>query len=455
MKNSKGYIYIIFLYTLVLISCGSEVEEGRVEKVTYSEHIAPLIYKHCSNCHRPGEAGPFPLLTYQDVLSRKQLIKTVTKSRFMPPWPADASYTHFVDEKVLSQEEIDLIVRWVDEGCIIGDSLNIPSVPDFPSGSQLGKPDLVIKLRDVYKIKGDLKDRFLLMRVPYEIPKDTFISVIEVVPDNKKLVHHVNAQLLSYEFDKRKDVMKGEVVVDINEYPTILEAYKKLDLPNDDGSFPMMTTSVTNFLPGVTPPVYPNGIGGFKMKRKGALFLKDMHYGPSRIDTSDQTAFNVFFAKEAPKRPTREFQMGTFGVSPIEPALVIPPDTIMKFVTKYTVPADISLLTINPHMHLLGKSFWAYAITNQNDTIPLIRIKKWDFRWQYFYTFEKMVKIPAGATIIVEGVFDNTRNNPNNPFSPPRLVAEREGSMRTEDEMFQFIVTYLPYQTGDENTSLK
>ncbi|MCK6650100.1 MAG: cytochrome c, partial [Bacteroidia bacterium] len=287
------------------------------------------------------------------------------------------------------------------------------------------------------------------------IPNDTFISVIEVVPDNKKLVHHVNAQLLSYEFDKRKDVMKGEVVVDINEYPTILEAYKKLDLPNDDGSFPMMTTSVTNFLPGVTPPVYPNGIGGFKMKRKGALFLKDMHYGPSRIDTSDQTAFNVFFAKEAPKRPTREFQMGTFGVSPIEPALVIPPDTIMKFVTKYTVPADISILTINPHMHLLGKSFWAYAITNQKDTIPLIRIKKWDFRWQYFYTFEKMVKIPAGATIIVEGVFDNTRNNPNNPFSPPRLVAEREGSMRTEDEMFQFIVTYLPYQSGDENISLK
>jgi len=163
----------------------------------------------------------------------------------------------------------------------------------------------------------------------------------------------------------------------------------------------------------------------------------------------------VFFAKEAPKRPTREFQMGTFGVSPIEPALVIPPDTIMKFVTKYTVPADISILTINPHMHLLGKSFWAYAITTQKDTIPLIRIKKWDFRWQYFYTFEKMVKVPAGATIIVEGVFDNTRNNPNNPFSPPRLVAEREGSMRTEDEMFQFIVTYLPYQSGDENISLK
>lgn len=451
----KRYIVLFCSIGILVLfySCGNDHKE--IETVTYAEHIAPLIYKKCSNCHRPGEAAPFSLLTYADFYSRRQLIKTVTKSRFMPPWPADASYTHFVDEKVLTQEEIDLIARWVDEGCVIGDSTKIPSVPIFPKGSQLGTPDLVIKLRDVYKIKGDATDRFVLMRVPYEIPRDTFISVIEVVPDNKKVVHHVNAQLLSYEFDKRKDVMKGNVVVDINEYPTIMEAYQKLDLPNDDGSFPMMTTSVTNFLPGVTPPIYPNGIGGFKMKRKGALFLKDMHYGPSRVDTTDQTAFNVFFAPHPPKRPTKEFQMGTFGVSPIEPELVIPPDTIMKFITKYTLPADISILTINPHMHLLGKSFWAYAITLKGDTIPLIKIKKWDFRWQYFYTFKKMVKVPQGATIYVEGVFDNTRNNPNNPFNPPRLVAEREGSMRTEDEMFQFIITYLPYENGDEAISLE
>jgi hypothetical protein len=116
---------------------------------------------------------------------------------------------------------------------------------------------------------------------------------------------------------------------------------------------------------------------------------------------------------------------------------------------------DISLLTVNPHMHLLGKSFWAYAVSLKGDTIPLIKINKWDFRWQYFYTFKKMVKIPKGATIHTVGVFDNTRENPNNPFSPPQLVSEREGSMRTSDEMFQFIVTYLPYMSGDENISLE
>ncbi len=441
---------IIILFLLYTFSCNTN---KLPENVTYSEHIAPILYKNCTSCHRAGEAGGFNLISYQDAASRGKLLKYVTQSRFMPPWPADATYSHFIDEKVLTQNEIDLIARWVETGCQLGDSTKI-TPPVFPKGSQLGKPDLVIKLRDVYKIKGDGQDRFLLMRVPYQIPRDTFISVVEVVPDNRKLVHHVNAQLLSYQFDKRKDVFKGNVVVDIKDYPTTLEAYKQLDLPNDDGTFPMLTYSLTNYLPGVTPPLYPDGIGGFELVRKGAIFLKDIHYGPSRVDTTDQTTFNIFYAKQKPKRPLKEFQLGTFGVVPTVPVLVIPPDTVMTFHADYTLPNDISVLTLNPHMHLLGRQFLAYAITPKGDTIPLIRIKKWDFRWQYFYTFKTMLKLEKGTIVHAEGVYDNTRHNPNNPFSPPRLVAEREGSMRTSDEMFQFIVTYLPYKTGDEKISL-
>jgi hypothetical protein len=439
---------------LFFISCGSANKKS--VKITFSEHIAPVIFKNCTSCHRPGEAGPFNLLTYSDVVSRSKLIKFVTQNRFMPPWPADATYTHFVNENVLTADEIKLIAQWVDEGCLQGDSIQMPPVPFFPIGSQLGKPDLVVKLRDIYKIKGNNKDLFLLMRVPYEIPKDTFIRVIEIIPGNRKLVHHINAQLLSYAFDKKKDVFSGNTVVNLDEFPDKLGAYKELGLPNDDGiSFPLLTQSVANYLPGVVPPVYPQEIGGYRMVRKGALFLKDIHYGPSRVDTTDQTTFNIFYSKTQPKRSLQEFQMGTYGVSPTIPALVIPPDTVMTFHSDFSVSFDISILTINPHMHLLGKSFLAYAVTVQNDTIPLIRINKWDFRWQYFYTFKKMLKIPKGATIHAEGVYDNTRHNPNNPFSPPQLVAERDGSMRTSDEMFQFIVTYLPYTNGDEQVSLE
>jgi len=461
-KKSSAVVYFLLtkripiftnlLFVFLVISCNSK----QPEHITYSEQIAPLIYKNCTSCHRPGEAGPFNLLTYRDAVSRAKLLKFVTQTRFMPPWPVDASYSHFTDEKVLTENEISMIASWVDNGCELGDSTKTPKPPVFSTGSQLGKPDLIIKLRDEYKIKGDGKDHFLLMRVPYQIPKDTFVSVIEVVPDNRKLVHHVNAQLLSYDFDKKKDVFKGNTVVDLEVVPDRAQAYKDIDLPNDDGvTYPTLTRSVTNYLPGAVPPVYPDGIGGFNLVRKGAIFLKDIHYGPSRVDTTDRTTFNVFFAKQAPKRPLREFQLGTYGISPTVPTLIIPPDTVITFHSDYILPADISILTLNPHMHLLGKKFLAYAVTPHGDTIPLIRINKWDFRWQYFYTFKKMLKIPGGSTIHAEGVYDNTRHNPNNPFSPPQLVAERDGSMRTSDEMFQFIITYLPYQLGDENVSLE
>jgi hypothetical protein len=151
--------------------------------------------------------------------------------------------------------------------------------------------------------------------------------------------------------------------------------------------------------------------------------------------------------------------LGTNGASKIVPPLVIPPNKITKHTTFLKIPEDISILTINPHMHLLGKSFKAYALTPNQDTIRLVSIPKWDFRWQYFYTFPTMVKVPAGSVIYVEAEYDNTDQNQNNPNNPPQEIRERldngGAGMRTTDEMLQFIITWLPYQKGDENVSLK
>jgi hypothetical protein len=146
--------------------------------------------------------------------------------------------------------------------------------------------------------------------------------------------------------------------------------------------------------------------------------------------------------------------MGTLGVSEIIPPLVIPPNVVKTFTTKTVIPEDLSLITINPHMHLLGKSFEVFAATPDGRTIPLVKIPKWDFRWQYFYVFPKLLKIPKGSTIAAIGIYDNTASNPNNPFSPPREIIGTNGSMRVTDEMFQLIMTYVPYQAGDEEISL-
>lgn len=423
------------------------------DSITFAEHIAPIIFENCTPCHRPGSAGPFSLTNYQEVAKRKKMIRHVTETRFMPPWPADPDYRHFLGEKVLSQAEIDLIGKWVALDAPEGDPALQPLPPTFTAGSLLGKPDLVLKMEDAFPIPGNNQDLFYFGKIPYEIDRDTFIRAIEFVPGNKKLVHHMNGHLISYDFDKKKDVFEGDRMINREEVP-VQAAYPLLGLPNDDGSYPTLTPLVCSYLPGVSPAIYPEGIGGYLMKRKGAFLFSDMHYGPSPIDTFDQSYFNIFFSNKPPVRPTKEIQMGTLGISDIVPPLVIIPDTLSTFTTRAVIQNDISLLTLNPHMHLLGKSFWAYALPPAGDTIPLIRIPEWDFRWQYFYTFPDMVRLPKGTVIEVIATYDNTSENPNNPFDPPQTVTGRDGSMKTTDEMLQFIFTYLPYEPGDEEVRL-
>ncbi len=405
-------------------------------------------------CHRPGEAGPFSLITYKDVRKKAKTIVKVTQSGVMPPWPADPTYRHFAGEKILSDADKEKIRIWVLEGSIEGNS-KMPIPPDFPDGSQFGKPDLVLKMDKPFIIPGDNKDRFMIMKIPYELEKDTFLRMVEYIPGNRKLAHHVNGHIIQYNESERKNVFDGARFVNREEAGTMEEGYKSIGLLNDNGTYPTLTPSVFNFLPGVIPQLYPEGLGGYHLRRKGAILMRDLHYGPSPVDAEDAATVNLFFSKAPPQRPFMETQLGTLGISEINPPLLIPADTVMKFVTRAAIFNDISLVTINPHMHLLGKSFLAYAITKEGDTIPLIRIKNWDFRWQYFYTFKRILKIPGGSVVVAEGIFDNTRNNPNNPFSPPREITGLGGSMRTTDEMFQLILTFLPYQFGDEQISLE
>ena len=458
IKNEKTIFHLktFFFYILLLTqsSCNNTGKKIIIDIPVFSNEIAPIIYKNCSSCHRPSSGAPFDLITYEDVKKHLHTIQLSINEKLMPPWPADTGYSHFRDEKVLTKNEFLLLNKWIDNGAPIGNISLIPTPPEFYIQSRFGKPDLILKMRQEFLIKGDNKDNFIMLKIPYELLKDTFIRGIEIVPGNKKLVHHINAHLIQYEPGAKKNISSGVPFVD-TEKKDKRQAFELLDVKNDDGTYPLLTPSVTNYLPGVEASFYPENIGGYKMKKSGAILLDNIHYGPSPIDTTDETSFNIFFSPLPPTRPVKELILGTSGISKIEPPLVVPADSIKKFTTSYLVPKDISLLTINPHMHLLGSSFLAYVLLPKGDTLPLIRIPKWDFRWQYFYTFKNITKIPAMSIIQVEGIYDNTENNPLNPFHPPRIISEREGSMKTTDEMFQLICTYIPYKTGDENISLE
>lgn len=442
---------IALILGIVYSACNDAVPS----QVTFTEHVAPILYNNCTICHRPNGTAHFSLVTYADASSKSAALAYVARERIMPPWPADPHYTSFVGERVMNERDIQVLEKWVEQGSPEGPADKLPVLPSYPVGSTIGTPDLRLPLQP-YFLKAYSGDRFLLVKVPFELPNDTFASLIEFVPGNRNVVHHVNGDMVKYEFDKKSSVFAGERITDMVEDSTIVQAYEKLGLPNDDGSYPVLQKSVVNYLPGVFGQMYPQGLGGYKLPRKGAFLLNDLHYGfTSRDDIWDSSYINIFFAKTPPERPVREFQLGTLGISPVEPDLVIAPNTVKHVSSRFKVPFDISILTVNPHMHLLGKSFKGYALTPEGDTIRLISIPRWDFNWQYFYTFKKMVKIPKGSTIVAEGVYDNTKKNINNPFSPPQVVRDRDGSMKATDEMFQFIITYLPYKEGDESISLE
>lgn len=440
---------------IVLLTQACDNPNRLPDNVTYTEHIAPLMYKNCTGCHREGGGAHFNLVTYADAKKYGAASAFVMRERMMPPWPADPHYTEFVGQKVVTERDIRLVEKWVQDGMKEGPADKMPKLPDYPKGSLIGTPDMRIPV-EPYFLPANSSDKFLLVKIPFELPADTYASVVEFMPGNGNVVHHVNGDMVKYDFDKKKTVYVGKNIADMIEDSTIKIAFEKLGLPNDDGTYPTLQKSVVNYLPGTYGQRYPEGLGGYKLPRKGAFLLNDLHYGFTKDKAVwDSSYINIFFSKLPPSRPVREFQLGTIGVSPVLPDLVLQPNTVKNVYSKYTIPEDISVLTINPHMHLIGKSFKAYALKPDGDTIRLISIPKWDFNWQYFYTFKKLVKIPKGSTIVAEGVYDNTKNNMNNPFSPPRLVRDQNGSMRATDEMFQFIITYVPYKEGDENISLE
>ncbi|NCX95530.1 MAG: hypothetical protein EBX41_03810 [Chitinophagia bacterium] len=448
VKN-KGIIGLALGLLGLLYSCNN----NSPQPVFYYAHIEPLLQTHCTGCHNPAGIAHIYFTNYQEAKKYASGIAYMTSQRAMPPWPANPGYTHFKGEKLLTEHEISLLKNWEQQGMPEGEKPT-GSAPK-PTTHRNRKPDLRLTLTPV-TLPQNGEDQFLLMKIPYELPNDTFAALIEFVPGKHNKVHHVNGDLVKYEYNKKRNVFEGINLINTQkDSASQKEAFLKMKLPNDDGTFPVLQKSVVNYLPGAAGVQYPPAIGGYYLPRKGAFLLNDIHYGYNRDTTVTDTSYiDIYFAPKPPQRPVHEFQIGTLGIAGVQPDLLIAPNSIKRVFSRLKIAENISVLTINPHMHLLGKTFKAYALSPQNDTIRLISISRWDFNWQYFYTFPHPIKIPAHSTLIAEGEYDNTKDNPNNPFSPPQWVTDQKGSMKATDEMFQFIVTYIPYMPGDEDIEL-
>lgn len=408
-------ILFVLLYTANVFS-----------QTTFNKHIAPIIFKHCVSCHRDGEIAPFPLTNYEEVSQMAYTIRAVTQSGSMPPWKAEKGFGYFLDERILTQQEKDAISKWIDEGLAEGNPSDLPTLPNFPKGSQLGVPDLVLKLKNPWKIEGNSKDSYRNFVLDLPISEDVDIAAVEFRPGNTKVVHHALMWLDT----------TGEAKLRDDESPE--EGYDGFGGP---GFSP--TLSYGGWVPGATSRFYPPGIGN-KMFKNGK-FLVQIHYAASVTEEFDQSTINIFFKKNEPA--IRQIFETTMSPRELKQAFIIPANQKRQFVASYLIPIDVSVYALAPHQHLLGTAAKAYAVTFKGDTIPLVNVPKWDFNWQGAFTFQKLVKIPAFSTLYYEAEYDNTSDNPFNPNTPPKVVTWGE---RTIDEMFLCYFHFMQYEDGDE-----
>ena len=372
-----------------------------------------------------------PFTSYNQVAAYAGMIKYVTGIRYMPPWKPDPNFRHFLDENVLSAQEITQIQQWADNGAPEGNPALTPPLPTFPTGSQLGTPDLVVNMAQKFTHQGNNQDQYQIFVLPTNEATDKDIAAVEFRPGNKRISHHAIIAM---------DTTNRAVVKDAQDPRYGYEQF---------GGFGFTPTETVwgGWTPGNAPRFYPPGMG--KKLYRGAKLLLQMHYGPSSVTEQDSSSINIFYA---PTNVSRYVE--TVPISPaqlVNGPFVIPANQVKTFHAVQPIPADVSLISVLPHMHLLGKSWRIFAIKPNGDTIKIVKINDWDFNWQNNYRFPSLVKVPAGSMLHVFGTYDNTINNPLNPNNPPQPVSWGES---TTEEMFVVYFEYVPYQTGDENLNV-
>ncbi|MDP4248549.1 MAG: cytochrome c [Bacteroidota bacterium] len=419
---------------------------GYGQSVTY-QTVEPIFLNKCASCHRAGDAAPFPLTSYRDITKRLSFIKAVIGKGYMPPWRADAHYRDFANTRFLTDEEKKTILQWIADKAPEGDDRETEGEKEalLKRTAYNRDPDLTLKIDSSFTIHGDNVEKFIDFKVPFEFAETHNIEAIELYTNNKRIIHHVNYGF--YEVaDSSVAIFGGRTVVNSED----------VDRTKPDPFDPLKKKMIyyTGWIPGSSVENYPKGFG-WTLPRRGVLILT-AHYTATAVDEQSIVGVNLFFRKDSIKRPIQIISLGSGGIAEndITPPLFIPANRISKFHLKVKTNDEQSLMYVWPHMHLLGKEFYAYAVTPENDTINLVHIPNWDFRWQELYKLKSLLRIPKGSVINLDCTYDNTTNNLSNPNNPPQGVFSF-GDMSATNEMMTLLLIYTPYREGDEKISLE
>jgi Flp pilus assembly protein TadD/mono/diheme cytochrome c family protein len=394
-------------------------------QVTFNHDIAPIVFRNCAQCHHPGEAGPFSLLTYEDVKTHGRQIAFVTSKHIMPPWLPEPGELKFADELRLTDAEIATIQRWVDQGEIEGNPSDLPPQPTFSAGWQLGKPDVIVRATKPYLLPAGGSDSYwnFVFRTP--VHSSRWLKAIEIRPGDKRLVHHANVLVDREENGRRLEKEPGA-------------GFGGMELVIESEAF----DPDSHFLfwkPGSPPYVEPDGMA-LRLDKNTDLVL-NTHFQPSGKPEPMQPTLGLYFTDKPATMHPILLQLDN------DRMLDIPAGEKNFLVSDdFTLPVDASVLAIYPHAHYLGKDMLGFATLPDGTKKTLIHIGNWDLNWQAVYRYAEPVDLPAGTTISMRFTYDNSADNIRNPNQPPKRVV---AGNRASDEMAHLWLQVLPRESAD------
>jgi hypothetical protein len=383
---------------LVVLALGA-ARAAAADAPTFTKDVAPILWKNCASCHHPGHVGPFPLLTYKDAAKRAKFIADITASRRMPPWRAAPDYgPHYINERRMSETDIQTLARWAETGAPEGDPKELPPMPRFPEGWQLGQPDLIVKMAEPFTVPAGGPDVYRCFIIPLPIDEDKMVVATEFRPGNKRVIHHA-----SFHLDTRGQARKRD---------------------REDGKYGYTSIGSPGFAPtgslggwGLAgyPRFLPEGAG--MPLAKGSELVLQIHYHPSGKEETDQSELGIYFSKgPATRYVTR--------LSARQTSIFIRAGEKRHRLTAASdpLPVDVEMWMVSCHMHNLGREVRAWAELPDGKPQPFVWIKDWDFNWHERYELGAPMKLPRGTVIKVEGYYDNSADNPKNPNNPPKDV---------------------------------
>jgi hypothetical protein len=389
-------------------------------QATFHKDVLPILQARCQSCHRPGEAAPFPLLSYVQARPWAKAMREAVVLRKMPPWFADPSAGHFRNDRRLSQGEIDTLVAWADAGAPEGNSADAPPPAKFTDGWTIGKPDAVLEMPQAFDVppNGLIDYQWILIRTGFT--GDKWIQAFECRPGERAVVHHIGAFWRRPGSPWMADAKPGVPIA------------KPTSAPENGASDGL----VGDYVPGMPGLAFPPGYA--MLLPAGADIMLQVHYTPNGKPARDISRVGFVFASQPPQH-----RVVNVGVTNMR--FRIPPkDPSYRVDAQLTLGTEAQLLVLNPHMHVRGKAFEIRAVREGAEPEMLLRVPRYDFNWQLNYIPTDPLRFPAGTRVEATAWYDNSPNNPYNP-DPQKEVGF--GAQTSDEMMVGFLHLAVPAGT--------